>query len=177
MGAKQSNTNPRSRAFSNTGESPVVTSANGAGVPVTAGTSSGSDPSRVRTRSLGNPEINGHSFRIPPVVIGAAPTPGSSNPEQAPRARAISVHPNRHMQAHSLPVHLFPFNGKYLVNPIFSILVMDAGRERKSRVATLQKVQITMSYVVIKQIIKYSLSPPDGRLSGRRCRYANRRRE
>ena len=37
---------------------------------------------------------------------------------------------------------------------------MDAARERKGRAATLQKVQITMSYVDIKQIIKYSLPPP-----------------
>ena len=126
MGGKQSS-QARARAYSSSGEGPVVTS-NGGGVSVTAGTSSGGEHSRSRTRSLGNVnhETNGHPLVLSPEVRGTASVGSGSSTPDSPHGAATS----RYMQARSLPVHLFAFNGKKYIHLNVNFVIISLIRKR-----------------------------------------------
>ena len=129
MGGKQSTqggTPPRMRTYSNAADAMGLSMpSNGAaagGLAVGgAGTSSGVNP-RGRTRSLGSVQQNGSHpshLSIPTsnggpraAAAGGSPDSDASTPEDH---GPLHLLPRGFIQASSLPVHLFPFQGLYII--------------------------------------------------------------
>ncbi|KAK2154352.1 hypothetical protein LSH36_270g03065 [Paralvinella palmiformis] len=117
MGGKQSTgTPPRMRTYSHAGDGMPMSSNGAAPGALAVGGAGGSGVSaRGRTRSLGSVQQNGSHpghLSIPssnggPHGSGASPDSDTSTPEEGP----LNSLPRGFIQASSLPVQLFPFQG------------------------------------------------------------------
>ena len=112
MGAKQSSSGARTRAYSSSGGGPVVTS-NGGGMPVASpGTSSGAEAHRSRTRSLGSVHNSANERQL--VVRGVRGVPAPDSDSSTPEDQHGPFQRSTFMQPSSLPVHLFAFHCKFM---------------------------------------------------------------
>lgn len=128
MGAKPSSANgtqsPRTRAFSTSSSSEVVTAP--AGFRLLRSLPGMDSTDRQRARSLSSvPDLHGsrEAIAIPAtgasfdVSTGASPETDSSSTEEADAAlgsTAASIALGRVYAAHSLPSHIWSLNGKYI---------------------------------------------------------------
>ena len=127
MGGKQSSTSGggnagRLRTYSNAGDGGMAVASNGAtaghlgvGGPGPSGVSA-----RGRTRSLGSVQNGAHSGHLSIPTTNGGPHGGNISPDSdasTPEEGPLSTLPRgfmQHVQASSLPVHLFPFQGLFI---------------------------------------------------------------